>query len=59
MYQRKTRDIFEIWTNYGYGWECETTEETLKEAKQQIKCYRKNTNADIKIKKCRELLKNN
>ena len=27
MYQRKTKDIYELWTNYGYGWECEVEEE--------------------------------
>lgn len=25
-YQRKTRDRWDIMTNYGYGWECENSE---------------------------------
>ena len=56
MYKRKTRDIYEIWTNYGYGWECETRATTYAEAKQDYKAYRENTNAQIKIKKRRERL---
>jgi hypothetical protein len=42
----KTKIIyeFEIQGNYGYGygWECLTTEETLKEACTQLKCYNDN-----------------
>ena len=53
MYIRKTRDEYEIQGNYGYGWECETTEETLKEAKAQAKCYRENVNYPIRIVKKR------
>ena len=56
MYKRKTKDIYEIWTNYGYGWECETRATTYAEAKQDYKAYRENTNAQIKIKKRRERL---
>jgi len=43
-YVRKTKDEYEIQGNYGYGdgWECETTEETYKEAKEQLKAYREN-----------------
>ena len=56
MYKRKTKDIYELWTNYGYGWECETRATTYAEAKQDYKAYRENTNAQIKIKKRRERL---
>ena len=56
MYQRKTKDIYELWTNYGYGWECEVWEETRAKIKQRYKEYRENTNAELKIKKCRERL---
>lgn len=44
MYIRKTTDEYEIQVNYGYGhgYECVTTEETWKEAKAQLKCYREN-----------------
>ena len=56
MYQRKTKDIYELWTNYGYGWEVEVEEESYAEIKQRYKEYRENTNAAIKIKKRRERL---
>jgi len=44
MYQRKTRDEFEIQGNYGYGngWECLITEETREAARGQLKCYQEN-----------------
>lgn len=42
-YQRKTIDRWDIMSNYGYGWECECSEYTYKEAKQTIKEYRRNT----------------
>lgn len=43
-YTRKTIDEYEIQGNYGYGqgFECVTTEETWKAAKEQLKCYREN-----------------
>lgn len=41
-YIRKTRDEYEIQGHYGYGFECVTTEETWRDAKMQIKCYREN-----------------
>ena len=53
-YQRKTKDIYNIVTNYGYGWEVEVTEETWKDAKQTAKEYRENTNALVRIEKRRE-----
>jgi hypothetical protein len=58
-YVRKTIDEYNIITNYGYGWETECTEETLKEAKQRAKEYRENTNAQIKIEKKRVRIENN
>ena len=44
MYQRKTRDVWEVQGYYGpeYGWECVCSEETWKEARVQVKCYREN-----------------
>lgn len=54
MYQRKTRDRWDIVTNYGYGWECECSEYTWKEAKQTAKEYRENTRAAVRIEKHRE-----
>lgn len=53
-YQRKTRDRWDIMTNYGYGWECECSEYTWKEAKQTAKEYRENTRAAVRIEKHRE-----
>ena len=34
-YVRKTKDEYQLISNYGYGWEVELTEETLKEIKQR------------------------
>ena len=42
-YKRKTRDRWDIMTNYGYGWECECSEYTYKDAKQTLKEYRENS----------------
>ena len=44
-YVRKTRDRWDIESNYGYGWDVECSEYTRKEAKEQLKCYRKNVDA--------------
>lgn len=55
MYKRKTVDEYQIWTNYGWGWECETIEESWKDAKRCKKEYIENSFnlTDIKIKKVR------
>lgn len=53
-YIRKTRDIWEIQGNNGYGWECETTEESWKDAREQLKCYRANVNYPVRAVKKRE-----
>lgn len=53
-YVRKTIDRWDIMTNYGYGWECECSEYTYKEAKQQLKCYQENIRGDVRIEKHRE-----
>ena len=37
--KRKTIDRWDIMTNYGYGWECECSEYTYKEAKDRSKGY--------------------
>lgn len=57
-YQRKTRDRYDIMTNYGYGWECECSEYTWREAKQTAKEYRENTKAAVRIEKHREKISN-
>lgn len=53
-YTRKTKDEYILLSNYGYGWDEELTEETYKEAKEQLKTYRENCpHAQYKIKKKR------
>lgn len=41
-YTRKTRDVYLIMGNYGSGYEEVTEEETMKDARQMLKCYREN-----------------
>jgi hypothetical protein len=41
-YARKTKDVWYILVNYGHGWEHELTEESWKDARAQMKCYREN-----------------
>ena len=53
MYIRKTMDIYELHSDYGYGWECETEYDTCKEAKQGLREYRENTNGAHKLIKRR------
>ena len=56
MRQRKTRDEYTILANYGYGhgWEEETAENTIREARQRLKEYRQNApEYAYKIKKKR------
>ena len=55
-YVRKTRDVFYIMTNYGYGWECENVELTLKDARRSLKEYRDNTQAAVRLEKHREYI---
>ena len=38
-YKRKTKDIWEIYGNYGNGWAYLTTEESWQAAREQKKCY--------------------
>lgn len=54
-YVRKTRDVYEIQGDYGWGWECVTTETTWTDAKDMVKCYRENERGvPFRIKKTRE-----
>lgn len=39
-YVRKTRDVYCIETNYGYGWEIESEYNTFKESKADLPEYR-------------------
>lgn len=58
MYKRITRDRYDIETNWGYGWECECSEYTWREAKQTAKEYRENSAGrySVRITKHRERL---
>lgn len=41
-YQRKTRDRWDIETNYGYGWEVENSEYNRGDAKRSLREYKEN-----------------
>ena len=53
MYIRKTIDEWQLWSNYGYGWECETTYSTRKEAIQGRHEYVINGGGVYRLKKVR------
>ena len=53
-YKRKTIDRWDIMTNYGYGWECENSEYTWKDAKRSVREYRENVQGDVRLEKHRE-----
>lgn len=53
-YQRKTRDRWDIMTNYGYGWECENSEYTRTDARRSLKEYRENCGGAVRLEKHRE-----
>jgi hypothetical protein len=41
-YVRKTRDEFQIFLNYGGGWEHEISEDNRKDMRERLKEYREN-----------------
>jgi hypothetical protein len=53
-YERKTIDRWDIMTNYGYGWECENSEYTWKDAKRSVREYRDNIRGSVRLEKHRE-----
>ena len=53
-YVRKTRDRWDVETNYGFGWEVECSEYTWKDAKMQYRCYRDNISGLVRLVKRRE-----
>jgi len=55
-YIRKTQDVWEIQTNYGYGWEVENTETTLKDARRSYREYCENVRGAVRVRKRRERL---
>lgn len=54
MYIRKTRDIFILEQNYGYGWEYVLEEDNKKDILQRKREYIENTNYPTRIIKKRE-----
>lgn len=59
-YTRKTKDIYNLYINYGYGhgWELEVQEDTFKELRARIKEYRNNCNYPLKWARKRIKLNN-
>ncbi len=58
MYLRKTLDTWEIWTNYGFGWEHECTEFNCHDAGDRKREYYANAQCEVKTKRKREPLTN-
>lgn len=56
-YKRKTYDEWTIQGNYGYGWDDECSETTLREAKQRLKEYRENGGGTYRLVKRRIKIK--
>ena len=59
-YKRKTRDRWDIMTNYGYGWECECSEYTSQDARRTAREYRENAcgRFSVRVEKHRERISN-
>lgn len=57
-YKRKTKDVYHVQGNYGYGhgFETECTEYIWKDAKQRLKEYRENGPGVYRLIKRREPL---
>ena len=55
-YVRKTVDRWDIFGDYGFGWEVVTCATSLKEKKQLMREYRENEGIPLKSKKYREKL---
>lgn len=55
-YERKTRDRWDIVTNWGYGWECECSEYTYPDAIRTYREYRENSGGrfSVRLEKHRE-----
>ena len=45
-YKRKTKDVWCIETNYGYGWETESEYDEYEQAKADLKEYKLHTSND-------------
>lgn len=58
-YKRKTKDVWDIQTNCGYGWETESTYDSYAEAKRDLveyRVYASHYNGVCRIVKRRELI---
>ena len=53
-YQRKTRDVWRFYVNYGNGWEHECTELTRAEMRENRRAYQKDCRYPLRIVKGRE-----
>lgn len=57
-YKRKTKDVWRLYVDYGYGWEYELTEYTREQANVRKKEYRENCSQyPVQIVKGRERIK--
>lgn len=55
MRQRKTRDAWHLMIDYGQGWEHETTEHSLADARARLREYRENCpQYPARLKRARE-----
>ena len=57
MYQRKTKDVWHIELNYGYGWESESEYDNPKDAKADLAEYKEHARhygASCRLRKTRE-----
>ena len=50
MYVRKTQDVWEIETNWGYGWESEYQATTREEAKSIYNDYKNNSEGRFSVR---------
>lgn len=53
-YIRKTRDVWRLQGNYGYGWETECEESTRGDGLQRLREYRENGPGAYRLRKGRE-----
>lgn len=55
-YKRKTKERWDIMTNWGYGWECENSDYTREDARRSLREYQDNYagRAAVRIEKHRE-----
>ena len=42
MYERKTKDVWVLMSNYGYGWDEEWEDEDCATARMNLRLYREN-----------------